>query len=44
MPLQDSADPEKLVDIRRGQIGHPHAAPGQVLDQALLRQGPQRLA
>ena len=44
MPLQHSADAEKLVDIRRGQIGHPHPAPGQMLDQALLRQGSQRLA
>ena len=36
--LEHVAQAEQLVDVARRQCHHPHAAPRQVLDQALLPQ------
>ena len=42
-PLEHVAQAEQLVDVAGRQLGHPHPAPRQVLDQTLLPEEPQRL-
>jgi hypothetical protein len=42
--LEHVTQAEQLVDVAGRQPGNPHAAPGQVVDEALLAEQPQRLA
>ncbi len=43
VPFEDVTEPEQLQDVGRRPFGHPRSAPGEVFDQALLREQPQRL-
>jgi hypothetical protein len=44
VPLEHVPQREQLVGVGVGQFGHPDTAPGEVLDEALLRELTQRLA